>query len=43
MQDKFEDAEPLSERCQAIQEKELGPEHADVTAVLNNRAELFIL
>ncbi|CAM9138218.1 unnamed protein product, partial [Ectocarpus sp. 13 AM-2016] len=40
-QGKFEEAEPLFERSQAIREKVLGPEHPDVATSLNNRAGLL--
>ncbi|CAN0549492.1 unnamed protein product [Ectocarpus sp. 12 AP-2014] len=37
-QGKYDKAEPLYERSQAIREKVLGPEHPDVAQSLNNRA-----
>ena len=40
-QGKYEQAEPLYERSQAICEKALGPDHPDVAMVLNNRAGLL--
>ncbi|CAM9890934.1 unnamed protein product, partial [Ectocarpus sp. 12 AP-2014] len=40
-QGKYEEAEPLFERSQAIREKALGPEHADVARSLVNRAGLL--
>ncbi|CAM9733325.1 unnamed protein product [Scytosiphon promiscuus] len=40
-QGKYEEAEPLYERSQAIREKVLGPEHPDVAESLNNRALLL--
>lgn len=40
-QGKYAEAEPLYERCQAIQEKTLGPKHPKFAATLNNRAGLF--
>ena len=40
-QGKYEEAEPLYERCQAIMEKVLGPEHPSLATTLNNRAALF--
>lgn len=41
LQGKYEEAEPLYERSQAIREKVLGPEHPDVAQSLNNRAVLL--
>ena len=41
-QGKYDKAEPLYERCQAIQEKVLGPEHPNLATTLNNRARLFV-
>ena len=41
-QGKYEQAEPLYERSQAIQEKALGPDHPDVAQVLSNRAALLV-
>lgn len=35
------EAEPLYERCQAIDEKVLGPEHPELAKTLNNRAVLL--
>ena len=40
-QGRYEEAEPLYERCQAIREKVLGPEHPELAATLNNRAVLY--
>ena len=40
-QGKYEQAEPLYERSQAIQEKALGPDHPDVASVIGNRALLL--
>ena len=40
-QGKYNEAEPLYERSQAIREKVLGPEHPDVAQSLNNRALLL--
>ena len=40
-QGKYADAEPLYERCQAIEEKVLGPEHPSLAITLNNRAGLL--
>ena len=40
-QGKFAEAERLYERCQAIDEKVLGPEHPDLAIMLNNRAGLL--
>ena len=40
-QGKYDEAEPLYERSQAIDEKVLGPEHPDVAQSLNNRAVLL--
>ena len=40
IQGNFSEAEPLFERCQAIQEKVLGPEHPSLATTLNNRALL---
>ena len=37
-QGKYEEAEPLYERCQVIQEKDLGTEHPSVATTLNNWA-----
>lgn len=42
MQGKFTEAEMYSRRSLAIQEESLGPEHPDVAASLNNRAELLL-
>eukprot|EP00752_Nemacystus_decipiens_P014746 g13130.t2 len=41
LQGKYTEAEPLYERCQAIFEKTLGPEHPNVATMLNNRAGLL--
>ncbi|CAB1113194.1 unnamed protein product [Ectocarpus sp. CCAP 1310/34] len=41
LEGKYDDAEPLYERSQAIREKVLGPEHLDVAQSLNNRAALL--
>ncbi|CAN0092693.1 unnamed protein product [Scytosiphon promiscuus] len=41
IQGKYDDAEPLYERSQAIREKMLGPEHPDIAQSLNNRAWLL--
>lgn len=41
LQGKYAEAEPLFERCQAIQEKVLGPEHPDLAVTLGNRALLL--
>eukprot|EP00752_Nemacystus_decipiens_P009200 g8218.t1 len=41
LQGKYTEAEPLYERCQAIQEKVLGPEHPDYAATLHGRAWLL--
>ncbi|CAN0457881.1 unnamed protein product, partial [Scytosiphon promiscuus] len=38
IQGKYTEAEPLYARCQAIEDKVLGPEHPSVAATLNNRA-----
>lgn len=38
MQGKHDEAELLFERCQAIQEKVLGPEHPGLAITLANRA-----
>ncbi|CAN0474349.1 unnamed protein product, partial [Scytosiphon promiscuus] len=40
-QGKYAEAEPLYARCQAIQEKVLGPEHPDYATTLRNRAVLL--
>lgn len=40
-QGKYAEAEPLSERSQAIREKALGPEHPNVAVSLRNRAALL--
>ena len=41
IQGKYEEAEALYERCQAIQEKTLGPEHPSYAATLHSRAGLL--
>ncbi|CAN0390435.1 unnamed protein product, partial [Laminaria digitata] len=41
MQGKYAEAEPLYARCQAIEEKALGPEHPSLATTLNNRAGLL--
>lgn len=41
LQGKFDEAQPLYERCQAIKEKILGPENPSLMATLHNRAELL--
>eukprot|EP00903_Cladosiphon_okamuranus_P022363 g20568.t1 len=41
IQGKFSEAEPLYERCQAIEEKVLGPDHPSLATTLNNRAGLL--
>ena len=41
-QGKCDKAEPLYERCQAIQEKVLGLEHPSLATTLHNRATLFV-
>ena len=41
LQGKFAEAERLYERCQAIEEKILGPEHPELAIPLNNRANLL--
>ena len=41
MQGKYSEAEPLYERCQAIEEKVLGPEHPSLAITLNNRSGLL--
>eukprot|EP00752_Nemacystus_decipiens_P018671 g16739.t2 len=38
---KYSEAGPLYERCQAIQEKALGPEHPSLAVTLGNRAGLL--
>ena len=40
-QGKYDEAEPLYERSQAIWEEVLGPEHPDVATSLHNRAGLL--
>ena len=40
-QGRHEEAEPLFLRSLDISEKELGPEHPNLTIVLNNLAELY--
>lgn len=40
-QGKYAEAEPLQERCQAIQEIVLGPEHPRLVVTLNARALLL--
>lgn len=40
-QGKYAEAGPLHERCQAIQEKVLGPEHPSLAITLSNRAKLL--
>ena len=41
IQGNFAEAERLYERCQAIDEKVLGPDHPDLATTLNNRAALL--
>ena len=41
IQGKYEEAEALYERCQAIQEKTLGLEHPSFAATLHSRAGLL--
>ena len=41
IQGKYGEAEPLYERCQAIQEKVLGPEHPHLATTLHSRAGLL--
>ena len=41
IQGKYEEAEALYERCQAILEKTLGPEHPSYAATLHSRAGLL--
>ena len=41
LQGKFAEAERLYERCQAIRETVLGPEHPYLAKTLNNRAILL--
>ncbi|CAN0515401.1 unnamed protein product, partial [Ectocarpus sp. 12 AP-2014] len=38
LQGKYSEAEPLYERCQAIDEKVLGPDHPSLATTLNNWA-----
>lgn len=38
VQDRHAEADPLYQRSQAIREKALGPDHLDVSHVLNDRA-----
>ena len=40
-QGKYDEAESFFARATEILEKSLGPEHLDVAATLNHRAELF--
>ncbi|CAM9846394.1 unnamed protein product [Ectocarpus sp. 4 AP-2014] len=40
-QGKYAEAEPLYERCQAIEEKVLGSEHPSLATTLNNRGGLL--
>ena len=40
-QGKYGEAGPLYERCQAIEEKVLGPEHPSLATTLGNRARLL--
>ena len=40
-QGKYAEAEPLYERCQAIVEKVLGPDHPSLATTLSNRAGLL--
>ena len=40
-QGKYAEAESLYERCQAIREKVLGPEHPHLATTLHNRAGLW--
>lgn len=40
-QGKYQEALQLSQQALAIQEKALGPEHADTALSLNNLAELY--
>ncbi|CAN0449764.1 unnamed protein product [Pylaiella littoralis] len=40
-QGKYAEAEALYERCQAIEEKALGPEHPSLATTLHNRAGLL--
>lgn len=40
-QGKYAEAERLYERCQAIEEKVLGPEHPSLATTLHNRASLL--
>lgn len=42
VQGKYDEAEPLYQRSQAIREKALGREHPDVAESLNNRALLLV-
>lgn len=41
LQGKYAEAEPLDERCQAIEEKVLGPEHPSLASTIRNRACLL--
>lgn len=41
LQGKYDEAEALYKRSQAIREEVLGPKHPDVAEVLNNRATLL--
>lgn len=40
-QGKYTEAEPLYDRCQAIEEEILGPEHPSLATTLSNRAGLL--
>lgn len=41
LQGKFDEAERLYERCQANEEKALGPEHPHLATTLDRRARLL--
>lgn len=41
LQGKYAGAEELYERCQAIEEKVLGPDHPDLVTTLKSRAVLL--
>ena len=41
-QGRYGEAEPVLERCQAIDEKALGPDHPDLASTLYSRAYLMV-
>ena len=42
VQGRYDEAEPVYERCQAIREKALGPKHPDMASTLCSRADLMV-